>query len=322
MSDSGWNLSYQTGSVNWDGKSISALPPEQISEGFHRLKKAGISEVMLTGYHHEEPVSFDMEAETQRIGRELASLGMKGAQHHSMSSTFAKVGESQKAVVDHLKKIVDYTANLHTDVVVIHPSRPQGHYVSMADERRAFAEERLRVGLEAILDTCAANLHEAGKYAQDKNVLIALENLDRFVPSATLADLPRLIEAADSPAVGLCLDSGHAWCGGTDPVLWVDRMKDKLFTTHFHDNHGLSNKAVSTVDGFLEPPPIDEHLPPGFGTIDWVSLIAALRRNHYARTVNFEYSGEWPGMSFGAGVAHSIRFWRTCEYLEAHPRYH
>jgi sugar phosphate isomerase/epimerase len=90
-------------------------------------------------------------------------------------------------------------------------------------------------------------------------------------------------------------------------------MGGKLFTTHFHDNHGPSEEVLNTT-GFVAPKGIDEHLPPGFGTIHWVDVIKALKRIGFEHPVNFE-SGAWPGMDCSEGLKAAIDYWRVSERL-------
>ena len=158
-------------------------------------------------------------------------------------------------------------------------------------------------------------MHRRARRAEACGVKSALENVDRFEPLGNPTDLPRLVRMVDSPAVGYCLDSGHAHCCGNDIVKWIDAMGDRIFTTHFHDNHGPQGK-VFPESGYITPSGIDEHLPPGFGTISWTDVILALWRIGYARPITFE-SGPWPGMDAAEGWKAAIRYWRTCEHLAA-----
>lgn len=305
----GGKLSYPVETVRWDGKMISRVPEKEYRERLELLCSVGIHDVMLSGYAELEKADFDMDAETRRIGRLLGESGVGCSQHHGLCPSFAPLDGPQQAVVEMLRREVEYTANLHAEVLVIHPGRIAGRFHSAQALADAYEREVRLHSQQAVIDACAENLRAAGSYAAKLGVLIALENVDRFEPLGSPELLPLLVRRTDSPAVGYCLDSGHAHCCGNDPVAWIKTMGDKLFTTHFHDNHGP--RDVQPVSGYISAAGIDEHLPPGFGTIDWFGVIAALRETGYRRTVNFE-SGPWPG-EIREGYRSAIRFWRTCE---------
>lgn len=302
-------LSYPVETVRWNGEVISRVPEEEYRGTFELLASLGIDGVMLSGYAEVEAADFDLKAETLRIGRLLRELGLRCSQHHGLCPTFAPVGQSQKTVVDLLRREMEYTAALGAETLVIHPGRRTGKFGSIGELLDAFEAEVRSHSLDQVIAVCAENLHAAGEFAAECGVRIAVENVDRFEPLASPELLPRLIAKSDSPAVGFCFDSGHAHCCGNDPVAWIDKMGRKLFATHLHDNHGV--RGIRQEAGFLSSAGIDEHLPPGFGTIDWFGVISALRRNRYEGTVNFE-SGPWPG-ELREGYQSAIHFWKTCE---------
>ncbi|MDR0933155.1 MAG: sugar phosphate isomerase/epimerase [Victivallales bacterium] len=308
-----FNLSYQINTVLWNGTEITKRNDDVFLSNLDILLQCGIREVMLSGYTDAEKSAFDMLKETARIGKILRSRGMKAAQHHGVAPIYASLSYDQKEVREKLKRSVDYTANLNADVLVIHPGHIDKHFNTTEEYIRAYENEVKKHGQDALIDANAENLNAAGQYAEQSGVKIALENMDRFVPMANIEILPELIKKSDSPAVGFCIDSGHAHCcGKTTVVEWILRMREKVFTTHFHDNRGVRAQALG-LESYIVPPGIDEHLPPGFGTIPWVDVIQSLRKIGYRHTVNFE-SGPWPGMSTQAGYEAAINFWRTCEY--------
>jgi sugar phosphate isomerase/epimerase len=69
---------------------------------------------------------------------------------------------------------------------------------------------------------------------------------------------------------------------------------------------------VTPGESFIEPYGLDEHLPPGFGTIDWRSIVVALQEIQYRHMVNFE-SGAWPDRPLAEGYGEAIRYWRLTE---------
>lgn len=310
MTPRNYNLSYGMEGVAWDGRQLARRPAPEISRTIDAMQKAGMNEIMIAAYHVEEPADFDLDAETRRIGRELESRGMKANQHHGYAACLAEPGTSQKQVVENLKRCIDYTANLHADNLVIHLGKLAGHYTSLAEEIRVFGEMMARFGAECVIDQVAENMREAGEYARRNNVFLAMENLDAFHHLSNIVQLPEIIRRANHPAVGACLDFGHAHCAGVSPVRWIRILGSKLFTTHIHDNHGNTRniRPGELVDATKE---FDEHLSPGLGTISWSDCITALWEIHYPYTLSFESC--WPGVSGAKRYLYSERFWRAAE---------
>jgi sugar phosphate isomerase/epimerase len=295
-----FKLSYQVGTVVWDGTLIRRGDMTAFEKSLDTLQSCGINEVMLSGYTDVEKAEFDMFAETKRIGDILRSRRMKASQHHGLAAMFAKPGTPQDAVVEKLIRSVQYTANLNSDVLVIHPGHVDIHYNTLEEYDRDFHKIEKEIGRKRLMELCAANLDAAGAEAAKLGVNIAIENVHLFDSDITL--MRDLLGAVKSPHVGFCLDSGHAHYKCPEVLDWLTAFGDRLFTTHFHDNRGKA----------------DEHLPPGFGTIPWIDVILALRRHNYTGTVTFE-SGGWPGMDEKDGYKAAIQYWRTCEYLAKNP---
>jgi len=200
---------------------------------------------------------------------------------------------------------------MHSPVLVLHPClyfAPEARKNGVEDNQM-FADQVAKYGEEAVYQTIAQNLRVAGDAAQKMGVKIALENGDKFHVLMNSESLPKLVNLTNHPAIGYCLDSGHAHCGGLTAVTdWVHIMGDKLFTTHFHDNRG---PRFAPTDGFVSAAGIDEHMPVGFGTIPWMDVIQALWEIGYDRTVNFETDG-WPCEN---GIGYAIQYWRMMEKM-------
>jgi sugar phosphate isomerase/epimerase len=94
--------------------------------------------------------------------------------------------------------------------------------------------------------------------AEAHSVRLALENVYEENPSI----LRKLLEAIHSPYVGFCLDPGHGHIFSQVPVReWIEVLGSYLVEIHLHDNHRQA----------------DEHLPPGFGEIDFPGIFVALQ---------------------------------------------
>lgn len=136
------------------------------------------------------------------------------------------------------------------------------------------------------------NLHPSrkqGEVAEQEGYLVrALKDLADFAPDILLGvenlvfphelyrspeELKELLRKINRSNVGLTLDVGHAVVSGYRAAEFVNLLARDLFHVHLHDNHGV----------------IDEHLPLGQGSIDYVAIIQALKKLDYQGVVTLEF---------------------------------
>ena len=114
-------------------------------------------------------------------------------------------------------------------------------------------------------------LDELAPRAEAVGVALALENSFRNTYLARNADeLAAFTAHYAHPAVGVCLDSGHAHIQG-GVVAALEALRPHIVTMHLHDNDGRH----------------DQHLIPGRGTLDWaafIPLIASCPRLRHLET--------------------------------------
>lgn len=176
-----------------------------------------------------------------------------------------QVGES--AADRALAGAISYAAECGAEIVVYHAC-------AIADgrgsENRLLAESR---SLAAIAPT-----------AERLGISIALENLCPVFPGPeTISANPLAVRALarriSSPAIGLCLDIGHAnVIAGLRRTLltrMVEPVLDAVVLFHVHDNLGARWRAVDQRPE-LDPLRLDLHLAPGRGTIEWGEINASL----------------------------------------------
>ena len=126
------------------------------------------------------------------------------------------------------------------------------HLLDTVGEEKASAEDRLRMAKETL-----AWLRPK---AMDAGVTLALENMGRSQSCALMVDL---CHELGPDGMGVCLDIGHAHASGESPADEACVAGDLLCTLHIHDNNNSGSGR-------------DEHLPPGFGNIDFPALMQAL----------------------------------------------
>jgi len=85
---------------------------------------------------------------------------------------------------------------------------------------------------EAIF-TIREKLFEPLRMAADLGVKILLETHGKYTDSE--AHVERILDACDSPALALNLDTGNLWIGGGDPVSYIRKFGDKIEHVHWKD---------------------------------------------------------------------------------------
>lgn len=148
-------------------------------------------------------------------------------------------------------------------------------------------------GLERYLGQIGKSLEALLPVAESLGFTIALENMlpaggGRFC-SAPVHFL-EIIKRFDHPALGFCLDTGHALCAmGDDAPGIQDVMEKRLVAYHLADNAGDR----------------DSHLAPGHGLVDWTTLFRKAADSGYAGTMCIETP------PFAAGPEYSLEAWKA-----------
>jgi D-psicose/D-tagatose/L-ribulose 3-epimerase len=134
---------------------------------------------------------------------------------------------TNRSGIEYLKHCIDAAVTCGSNRVV------GPHYASVGRVWQADDEQR-----KVELDRCSKNLREAGKYAEDKGVLLCVESLNRFETSFinTTDQLLELIEMVDCPAVQVMADFFHMNIEEKDPAAAVEKMGSRLHHIHANDN--------------------------------------------------------------------------------------
>jgi sugar phosphate isomerase/epimerase len=154
--------------------------------------------------------------------------------------------------------------------VVIHP----GGYGEFATVRE----------LRTVADLRQAAFSELAEHCTRLGVRLALENVADYGKGAwghrrfgaVMDELLELLGDIGSPDLGICLDTSHANMQGLNQPEAIRSAGERLIALHISDNDGSG----------------DQHRTPGYGTVDWPPLIAALREIGFAADLNLEIPGE------------------------------
>ena len=110
-------------------------------------------------------------------------------------------------------------------------------------------------------------------FAKPVGVTVLVENIANEI--TTPDRLQEIVSTAHFEDIGFCFDVGHAHFGqGVRESFEI--MKDKIRSTHLHDNHGER----------------DEHLWIGEGTIDWNEAMSLLRSAPHVPAILLEITGD------------------------------
>ena len=129
---------------------------------------------------------------------------------------------------------------------------------------------------DLIADATRRSLDDLVPVARDTGVRMLLENLPYHCdyPFLTMDELRPLVDDYPEQAVGLAVDTGHAWTVGCDPIGQIRVAGTRLCGTHLQDVDGVD--------------PQDNHWMPGQGDLDWTGIRAALDEIGYAGLWTFE----------------------------------
>lgn len=213
-----------------------------LEQAFEYAAQAGISALELACQEPENhPSQFD-DARIDRVRGMIDRFDMQCVVHSASAVNSAETDPTVRpAVVRHLLEYVHLTAGLGCDTLIVH-----GGY-------------HFGLGIDRSLDALHLTLRECAFRAQELGVSLAIENMNVLPEIAeirylgcTARDIADIIDAVDSPALGACLDIGHANLLPEGPALFIDTLGRRITYAQLTDNDGVH----------------DDHLALGRGTLD------------------------------------------------------
>ncbi len=256
MSD--WRCGISTGCF-YKTDILHALP-EVRDGGFHTIEVCSFPAHL--DYHNHGHV--------EKAAELMRSLGMDANSFHAPfadSIDISSLDAGQRAhAVREVIAACDAAAMLRASYVVLHPGpervgKPPPHewYDRMTN--------------------AADSLNEVAAHCRHAGLILLLENMLPHLMFGRVSDLMFLLGAIRETNVGTCLDTGHAFLS-KDLRTVVHKLSGHLRMLHVNDNHGDR----------------DEHLSPGEGAIDWISLVRQLRQWNFHGPLILELSdsGEPP----------------------------
>lgn len=187
-----------------------------------------------------------------RIANKAASLGVSFTQAHADVFDFYTQDNSRYEM--YLRSL-EGAAMLNIPWVTFHPS-----------EHPDFSPETEEQNLRDNIEYYKPLVEKAEKW----KVGVALENMISHIRTARQLNI--MVDALDSPFVGVCWDTGHAHVAGEKQGDSIRLMNSRLHALHIQDNDGVS----------------DQHTAPYYGSINWDEVMDALHEIHYPGDFTFE----------------------------------
>lgn len=165
----------------------------------------------------------------------------------------------RKASVEEVVASLETAADMGAEKAVVHPGTIDGLAVYVPDHAAAL-----------VLESLAAIYRRA----EDLGIPLCIENMfSGLGPFVEPEDFEPIFTSF--PQMNLVLDVGHA--NIDDPercraVRFISRFSDRLEHLHLSDNHGR----------------MDDHLPLGYGNVQWEAVARALGRVKYDGTITLE----------------------------------
>ena len=186
----------------------------------------------------------------ERAGARVASVTTLDLFRYTLTSADPAVRDAAVRVI---KRMVDICSSLGGQIVLIEP----GVVTSTVSYRDAY-------------HNCESALQETVRYAEERNITLALENVwGKFLMSPL--EFCALIDGMKSDAVGAYFDVANILAFGC-PQDWILHLGKRLKSLHFKDYR----LAVGGIQGFCNP--FD-------GDVDWKAVRGALRKIDYSGAV-------------------------------------
>lgn len=114
-------------------------------------------------------------------------------------------------------------------------------------------------------------IQHAADAAEPRGIRIGLECHQQY--SRTPDGLDRIYSLVKSPCLGINFDTGNAYLCGFDPLVWLERVVDRLVHLHAKD---ISVQQASSERGHVTGTPVG--CACGDGVVDWKGVIDLCRR--------------------------------------------
>ena len=263
-SENNHNIRFGIAPINWNNDDLPAL-----GSGYS-LERI-LSEMNQAGYEGTEfGNKFPNEASVLCEILDTFNLKLTSSWH----STYFVLNEQENELKNVEEKVI-FLKEANAEVINIAECSGSVH----SDINKSLASKPILSNSDWELLICSLN--KAGEICNNYGIRLAYHHhMGTCVQTAE--EIKRLLECTDANYVNLCVDTGHLYYAGIDPVVFIESNLDRIEHVHFKDVRKEEFKRYdSSSDSFLNTILSGIFTVPGDGCIDFSSIVKILQQNHY-----------------------------------------
>ena len=192
------------------------------------------------------------EAEIETIAEKYSKAGIEFYSMHAPFGVNDDLSDldnvKRRKIISVFKEFILRAPLAGVKCLIVHP----GDAIKNDDENKRL--NQFKKSLEVLLPL-----------AEKNNLLLAVENMPPTSIGFLVSSIVKIVKEFDSPALGICLDTGHLNNTNENMIEAFELAREKIIAFHFHDNDGER----------------DLHLQPPYGTFDWNALIGQINKYNF-----------------------------------------
>ena len=263
-SENNHNIRFGIAPINWNNDDLPAL-----GSGYS-LERI-LSEMNQAGYEGTEfGNKFPNEASVLCEILDTFNLKLTSSWH----STYFVLNE-QENELKNVEEKVSFLKEANAEVINIAECSGSVH----SDINKNLASKPILS--DSDWELLIGSLNKAGEICNNYGIRLAYHHhMGTCVQTAE--EIKRLLECTDANYVNLCVDTGHLYYAGIDPVVFIENNLGRIEHVHFKDvRKEVFRKYNSLSDSFLKTILSGIFTVPGDGCIDFSSIIKILQQNLY-----------------------------------------
>ena len=263
-SENNHNIRFGIAPINWNNDDLPAL-----GSGYS-LERI-LSEMNQAGYEGTEfGNKFPNEASVLCEILDTFNLELTSSWH----STYFVLNEQENELKNVEEKVI-FLKEANAEVINIAECSGSVH----SDINKSLASKPILSNSD--WELLIGSLNKAGEICNNYGIRLAYHH-HMGTCVQTNEEIKRLLECTDANSVNLCVDTGHLYYAGIDPVVFIESNLDRIEHVHFKDVRKEEFKRYdSSSDSFLNTILSGIFTVPGDGCIDFSSIVKILQQNHY-----------------------------------------